>query len=144
MFYPRDDAPGCTKEACAFRDLRFEFNARGAVILGVSTNDVASHDRFREKHGLPFPLLADVDATASRAFGVYGPRQVAGKTIVGVRRTTFVIDRDGRIKAVFPEVQVDGHADEVLAALTRGAPSNLEATNRRRPLDDQPRSMPRR
>jgi peroxiredoxin Q/BCP len=116
-FYPRDDTPGCTKEACAFRDLKSEFERKGAAILGVSTDDVASHDRFTGKFGLNFPLLADSDASVSKAYGVYGPKQMMGKTFQGIHRTTFVIDENGRVKAVFPDVKVDGHADEVMAAL---------------------------
>ncbi|MCC7107065.1 MAG: thioredoxin-dependent thiol peroxidase [Chloroflexi bacterium] len=116
-FYPRDDTPGCTREACAFRDLKGEFERKGAAILGVSTDNVASHDRFSGKFGLNFPLLADIDASVSRAYGVYGPKQMMGKRFQGIHRTTFVIDKDGRVKAVFPDVKVDGHADEVMAAL---------------------------
>jgi peroxiredoxin Q/BCP len=116
-FYPKDDTPGCTREACAFRDLGGEFEKAGATILGVSTDSVASHEQFAAKYSLGFPLLADTNAAVATAYGVYGPRSAYGKEYVGITRSTFVIDRDGIIRKVYPEVKVEQHADEVLAFL---------------------------
>jgi peroxiredoxin Q/BCP len=116
-FYPRDDTPGCTAEACAFRDLRSVFNEQGAEILGVSTDSVNSHKRFQAKYGLSFPLLADTDHAVAERYGVWQKRKFMGREFMGIARTTFVIDRDGTIKAVFPNVKVEGHADEVLGAV---------------------------
>lgn len=116
-FYPRDDTPGCTAEACSFRDLRSLFNEHGAEILGVSTDAVKSHRKFQSKYGLNFPLLADVDHAVADAYGVWQQRKFMGRKFMGIARTTFVIGRDGAIKAVFPNVKVEGHADAVLAAL---------------------------
>lgn len=116
-FYPRDDTPGCTAEACAFRDLRAQFEARGAVILGVSTDSVRSHVRFRQKYGLDFPLLSDADHRVAEQYGVWQEKKFMGLVSLGVARATFVIGRDGIIKAVFPKVRVEGHATAVLDAL---------------------------
>ena len=116
-FYPKDDTPGCTKEACSFRDLSAEFAEKGAVILGVSPDDVKSHVKFRDKFSLPFPLLADVGADVAQRYGVWKEKSMYGKTYMGVERTTVVIGKDGTIKKVFPNVKVDGHVEEVLAAL---------------------------
>lgn len=116
-FYPRDDTPGCTAEACSFRDLRGLFEEHGAEILGVSTDSVRSHERFRQKYGLTFPLLSDSDHRVAEAYGVWGERKFMGRAYMGVARTTFVIGVDGLVKAVFPNVKVDGHADAVLKAL---------------------------
>jgi len=116
-FYPKDDTPGCTKEACSFRDLSAEFAEKGAVILGVSPDDVKSHVKFRDKFSLPFPLLADVGAEVAQRYGVWKEKSMYGKTYMGVERTTVVIGKDGTIRKVFPNVKVDGHVEEVLAAL---------------------------
>ena len=116
-FYPRDDTPGCTAEACSFRDLRRTFQDRGVEILGVSTDSVTSHQKFREKYGLNFPLLADRDHQVAERYGVWQTKKFMGRESMGVVRTTFVIDEEGIMKAVFPNVKVEGHADEVLAAL---------------------------
>jgi peroxiredoxin Q/BCP len=116
-FYPKDDTPGCTKEACSFRDLRSVFNEHGAEILGVSTDSVRSHHRFRDKFGLSFPLLSDVDHSVAGKYGVWQLKKFMGREYMGMARTTFVIGKDGKIKAVFPNVKVEGHADQVLAAL---------------------------
>lgn len=116
-FYPKDDTPGCTREACAFRDLSAEFGAKGAVILGVSPDSVNSHVTFREKFGLPFPLLADTDHAVAERYGVWKEKRNYGRTYMGIERTTVVIGKDGTVKRVFPKVSVDGHADAVLAAL---------------------------
>jgi thioredoxin-dependent peroxiredoxin len=117
-FYPKDDTPGCTKEACSFRDLRTMFNDQGAEILGVSTDTVKSHKKFQDKFGLNFPLLADQDHAIADTYGVWQQKKFMGREFMGIARTTFVIDRDGTIKAVFPNVKVEGHADQVLKALS--------------------------
>jgi peroxiredoxin Q/BCP len=113
-FYPKDDTPGCTKEACFFRDLEAEFKTAGAAILGVSTDSVASHEKFAEKYHLPFPLLADENKTVVESYGVWKEKQNYGKTYMGVERTTFVIDKQGTIRRIYPKVKVEGHVDEVL------------------------------
>ena len=116
-FYPKDDTPGCTKEACGFRDLTAEFEKVGAVILGVSNDPVDSHVKFREKFKLPFELLADEDASVSKAYGVYKQKNLYGKKYMGIERTTFIIDRTGRIAQIYPKAKVDGHVADVLAFL---------------------------
>lgn len=116
-FYPKDDTPGCTKEACGFRDLTAEFEKVGAVILGVSNDPVDSHVKFREKFKLPFELLADEDAAVSKAFGVYKKKNLYGKSYMGIERTTFIVDRTGRIAQIYPKVKVEGHVADVLAFL---------------------------
>jgi peroxiredoxin Q/BCP len=113
-FYPKDDTPGCTTESCHFRDLATEFDDAGAVILGISLDDVESHQKFAEKFKLPFPLLADTDHAISDAYGVYKEKNLYGKKSMGIERTTFVIDREGKIAKVYPRVKVDQHADSVL------------------------------
>jgi thioredoxin-dependent peroxiredoxin len=116
-FYPKDDTPGCTKEACAFRDHFSEFKKRGAVVLGVSTDPVKSHDTFVAKYKLPFALLADEGRTIVGAYGVWGEKRFMGRKYLGTHRVTFLIGPDGRIRKVWPKVKPDGHAEEVLAAL---------------------------
>ena len=116
-FYPRDDTPGCTAEACSFRDLRSLFHEDGAEILGVSTDSVKSHKKFQEKYHLTFPLLADPDHAVADQYGVWQQKRFMGREHMGIARTTFVIDKNGTIKAVFPNVKVEGHADKVLDAL---------------------------
>lgn len=116
-FYPKDDTPGCTKEACSFRDSNAKFAEAEAVVIGVSPDDVASHDRFAAKYGLPFLLAADPDHVTASAYNSWGVKKYMGRSYEGVLRTTFVIDRDGKIARIFPDVKPDGHADEVLAAL---------------------------
>ncbi len=113
-FYPKDETPGCTREACSFRDLYAEFEKHNAVILGVSTDSLESHQHFREKNNLPFPLLADEDATLSKMYGVYKQKNLYGKKSMGIERTTFVIDRTGRIAQIYPKVKVDGHVQDLL------------------------------
>jgi len=113
-FYPKDETPGCTREACDLRDHSSEFEASGTVVLGVSTDTLESHQHFREKHQLPFPLLADVDATVAKLYGVYKQRNLYGKKYMGIERTTFVIDRTGRIAQIYPKVKVDGHVQQLL------------------------------
>ena len=116
-FYPKDDTPGCTTQACGIRDVYGEFQARGAVVLGVSTDDEASHRRFREKYGLPFSLLADTDHGVAEEYGVWGERTGYGKTWMGIERSTFVIDADGTVAKALYGVKPDGHAELVLDAL---------------------------
>jgi thioredoxin-dependent peroxiredoxin len=113
-FYPKDDTPGCTKEACAFRDLSQRFEEAGAVILGVSGGDVASKEAFAEKYELSFPLLADEDFDVSTRYGAYKLRERDGKQFMGIERTTFLIDKDGVLRKVYPQVDPEGHADKVL------------------------------
>ena len=113
-FYPKDDTPGCTSQACAFRDLSEEYGMAGAVILGVSPDDAASHADFAAKFHLPFPLVTDTDHAIAEAYGVWKQKTNYGRTYMGIERTTFVIGMDSRIARVFPRVQVDGHGDAVL------------------------------
>jgi peroxiredoxin Q/BCP len=116
-FYPKDDTPGCTTQACGIRDAYGEFEAAGAVVLGVSPDDEASHVKFREKFGLPFALLADTDHQVADDYGVWVEKKNYGKTYMGVERSTFVIDADGVVKRVMRKVKPETHADDVLAAL---------------------------
>ena len=116
-FYPRDDTPGCTKEACAFRDHFAGFRKKGAVVLGVSIDPVKSHDKFVEKFKLPFTLLADEDKKIVQAYGVWGEKSFMGRKYMGVARVTFLIGPDGRIKKIWPTVKPEEHAEEVLAEL---------------------------
>jgi len=117
-FYPKDDTPGCTREACAFRDTQAKIRKTGAVVLGVSPDSVESHERFREKYKLNFPLLADADKVVAKKFGAFGEKVMYGKKVTGMIRSTFVIDPEGVVRKVFPKVRVDGHAEKVLEALT--------------------------
>jgi peroxiredoxin Q/BCP len=116
-FYPRDDTPGCTAEACSFRDLRSMFNQQGAEILGVSADTIKSHKKFQTKYHLTFPLLADPDHAVADKYGVWQMKKFMGRQYMGIARTTFVIGKNGTIKAVFPNVKVEGHADQVLEAI---------------------------
>ena len=116
-FYPKDDTPGCTKEACAFRDHFAEFRKKGAVVFGVSTDPVKAHDKFVEKFKLPFTLLADEDKKIVAAYGVWGEKSFMGRKYLGTHRVTFLIGSDGRIKKIWPLVKPEMHATEVLAAL---------------------------
>ena len=116
-FYPKDDTPGCTKEACAFRDHFAEFRKKGAVVFGVSTDPVKAHDKFVEKFKLPFTLLADEDKKVVVAYGVWGEKSFMGRKYLGTHRVTFLIGSDGRIKKIWPLVKPEEHAAEVLATL---------------------------
>lgn len=116
-FYPRDNTPGCTREACAFRDGLSQLKRQGAVVLGVSTDSVPSHRGFKEKFKLNFPLLSDSGREIVQAYGVWKQKSLYGKKYMGLERSTFVIDGEGKIERIFPKVQVDGHFDEVLEAL---------------------------
>ena len=113
-FYPKDETSGCTREACDFRDHTAEFERHNSVVLGVSTDGLESHQHFREKQKLPFPLLSDVDAAVSKMYGVYKQRNLYGKKYMGIERTTFVIDRTGRIAQICPKVKVEGHIQNLL------------------------------
>jgi peroxiredoxin Q/BCP len=116
-FYPRDDTPGCTKEACSFRDDFAALEGKGAVVIGVSTDPVGSHDKFAAKYRLPFLLVADEDKAISQAYGVWGPKSFLGRKYEGVHRVTFLIGPDGRIRKIWPVVKPEKHAAEVLAEL---------------------------
>jgi thioredoxin-dependent peroxiredoxin len=117
-FYPKDDTPGCTAQACGIRDAYGEFERAGAVVLGVSPDDEASHVKFRSKYELPFTLLADTDHAVAEQYGVWGEKKYMGRTYMGVSRSTFVIDADGNVKRVMHDVKPATHADDVLAALS--------------------------
>jgi peroxiredoxin Q/BCP len=116
-FYPRDNTPGCTREACGFRDAHPRLKQHRAVVLGVSKDSVKSHDKFVEKLGLPFVLLADEEAKIATAYGVWGEKSFMGRKFMGMHRVTFLIGEQGLIRRVWPEVKPDTHAEEVLAAL---------------------------
>ena len=116
-FYPRDNTPGCTKEACAFRDEFAVFKKHGAVLLGVSTDSAKSHDKFVEKFKLPFTLVSDEDKKIVQAYGAWGQKSFLGRKYQGTHRVTFLIGPDGRIKRIWPAVKPEAHAKEVLAAL---------------------------
>ena len=116
-FYPKDDTPGCTLQACDLRDADAEFRERGAVVLGVSRDDEASHQRFKEKYSLPFTLLADSDHDVSERYGVWVEKNTYGRTGMGINRSTFVIDAEGNVAKAFYGVKPDGHAELVLDAL---------------------------
>jgi peroxiredoxin Q/BCP len=115
-FYPKDDTPGCTKEACAFRDAFSNFKKRGIAVLGVSVDSEASHKKFAAKYKLPFTLLADQDHSIADTYGVYGEKKFMGRTYMGVKRITFLIDEKGKIRKVFEKVKPEEHAREVLEA----------------------------
>lgn len=116
-FYPKDDTSGCTTEACEFRDSWSAVKAAGAVVLGVSPDSAASHEKFKSKYKLPFTLLADPDHSLAESFGAWGEKSMYGRKYQGVLRSTFIIDEQGRVVTVFPKVKPKGHAAEVLAAL---------------------------
>jgi peroxiredoxin Q/BCP len=116
-FYPKDDTPGCTKEACSFRDNYSVYQENGVVILGVSPDTSKSHTKFKNKFSLPFPLLADADHKVAEVYGVWGPKKFMGREFEGIHRTTFLISPKGDILKVFENVKTDGHSDQVLGAL---------------------------
>ena len=116
-FYPKDDTPGCTTQACGIRDAWGEVEQAGAIVLGVSPDDERSHTKFREKFDLPFPLLADIEHATAEDYGVWKEKTYAGNTYMGVERSTFVIDADGNLAKEMRNVKPDTHADDVLAAL---------------------------
>lgn len=116
-FYPKDETPGCTKEACSFRDFHEAITSEDAVVLGVSADDAASHRRFRERHALPFPLLVDKDAKVGTAYGAWGEKTLYGRKSIGMTRSTFVIGPDGRLLKVWKRARAEGHGEAVLKAL---------------------------
>lgn len=117
-FYPRDNTPGCTREACALRDRYSDLQKAGLTVIGVSGDDSASHDRFRRKHRLPFPLAADTDHAIARAYGAWGEKQFLGKRFEGTHRVSFLVGSDGKILRVYPNVKPAEHAEEVLDHVT--------------------------
>jgi len=116
-FYPKDDTPGCTREACAFRDEHSALRKAGAVVLGVSPDSGVSHAKFAGKYDLPFPLLADTDHAVSEKYGAWGEKSLYGRKFMGINRSTFLIDGSGKVARVWPKVKVDGHVDQVLQAI---------------------------
>ena len=116
-FYPKDDTPGCTREACAFRDEHSALKKAGAVVLGVSPDSGPSHAKFAGKYNLPFPLLADTDHAISEKYGAWGEKSLYGRKFMGITRSTFLIDASGKVARVWPKVKVDGHVDQVLEAI---------------------------
>jgi peroxiredoxin Q/BCP len=116
-FYPRDDTPGCTAEACAFRDRRAEIAALGSHVLGISTDNLQSHEKFRDKFGLNFPLLADVDHAVAERYGAWREKVRFGKTSLGIQRSTFLIDAEGTVRKVWKNVEVSGHDQQVIDAV---------------------------
>jgi thioredoxin-dependent peroxiredoxin len=116
-FYPKDDTPGCTREACSFRDTDVALQAAGIQVVGVSADTFDSHRQFVEKFSLPFPLLSDEEKRVINAYGVWGERQVRGQTIMSIRRMTFLIDEEGTIQKIWPNVTPDNHAQEILEAV---------------------------
>ena len=116
-FYPKDDTPGCTKEACSFRDEITQIEKVHAVVLGVSTDGLASHQKFSKKYSLPFALLSDEGLVVAKAYGVYKQKSMYGRTYWGVERSTFVIDERGKLTAIFRKVKVDGHVEQVMTTL---------------------------
>ena len=115
-FYPKDDTPGCTREACSFRDSHSKLTRRGIKVLGISLDSEASHKKFAAKYDLPFTLLSDPKRSVSEAYGTYGEKKFMGRTYMGLHRMTFLIDEKGRIKKIFNKVKPEDHADEVLEA----------------------------
>jgi peroxiredoxin Q/BCP len=122
-FYPKDDTPGCTREACNFRDEHSTLTKAGAVVLGVSPDGATSHQKFATKYSLPFPLLSDTEHKVADAYGVWGEKSLYGRKFIGLTRATFLIDPQGNVKHVWPKVKVNGHVNEVLSMLTGGAPA---------------------
>ena len=118
-FYPKDDTPGCTREACSFRDSMQRLSGHGAVVVGVSKDSIESHNLFREKYGLAFPLASDPDNKVATEYGAFGSKSVYGKEVMGTIRSTFLIDAKGKIEQVWSPVKVDGHVDQVLEALAK-------------------------
>lgn len=116
-FYPKDDTPGCTTEACEFRDAYDVFRERGIEVLGVSPDDVASHEKFKNKYELPFTLLADPDHSVAEKYGVWGERSFAGRNYMGINRSTFIIDRDGNVAHAMMGIKPAGHAARVLESM---------------------------
>ncbi|MBD2101561.1 thioredoxin-dependent thiol peroxidase [Leptolyngbya sp. FACHB-261] len=116
-FYPRDNTPGCTKEACGFRDRYADYQGQDIVVLGISTDDAKAHQKFTDKYSLPFPLLCDTEAEVATAYGVYGLKKFMGKEFMGIQRTTFVIGADGSLEKIYRKVKPETHAADILADL---------------------------
>ena len=116
-FYPRDNTPGCTREACGFRDALKQLEQSDTVVLGISADTVASHEKFAAKYDIPFILLADEEAVVSKQYGVWVEKNMYGKKSFGIQRSTFLVDKQGKLAAVWPKVTVEGHVEEVLAAV---------------------------
>lgn len=116
-FYPKDNTPGCTLEAQGFRDALAQFAKKNAAVVGVSKDSIESHCRFRDKHGLNFPLLCDAEGAVIDAYGAWGEKNMYGKKMMGIVRTTVVVGPDGKVERIFPKVKVDGHVEKVLASL---------------------------
>jgi peroxiredoxin Q/BCP len=119
-FYPKDDTPGCTAEACSFRDSNADLKAAGAVVLGVSTDPIKSHEKFRQKHNLNFPLLSDESADIAKMYGVWKEKNLYGRRTWGVARTTYLIGPDGRIKKIYKKIDTAKHGQDILADLKAG------------------------
>lgn len=130
FFYPKDGTPGCTREACGFRDAMATLKRRGAVVVGVSKDSLASHEKFRAKFELPFELLSDVGSTVAKAYGAFGEKKLYGKPVVGTIRSTFLIDAEGIVIARWSPVRVEGHVEAVLAALEGTPPAAAVASRR--------------
>lgn len=120
-FYPKDDTPGCTKQACMLRDAMPQLSTLDAVVFGISADSVKSHKKFAEKYGLPFTLLADEQKEVSKAYGVWGTKKMMGREYEGIARTSFLVGRDGRVEKVYEKVKPETHADDVLAYLSEHA-----------------------
>jgi len=118
-FYPKDDTPGCTRQACAFRDSQAALKKKGVVVLGVSGDSIASHEKFKAKYKLNFPLLSDPDKAVAKKYGAWGEKVLYGRKSVGMISSTYVIDSEGVVRKVFPRVKVDGHAEKVLEAVSQ-------------------------
>lgn len=122
-FYPKDLTPGCTQEACDFRDYHGDFKKKKAVVLGVSKDPASRHQKFRDSHSLPFSLLVDADGEVCEAYGVWKEKSLYGRKFMGIERTTFVIDESGTIAAIYPKVKVKGHVEQILEDLEKGEDS---------------------
>src|SRR5690349_12189049 len=129
-FYPRDDTPGCTREACGFRDEFAAVRKAGAIVLGVSKDSLASHAKFRAKYELPFDLLRDEDNAVAKKYHAFGKKIMYGKEVTGTIRSTFLIDENGKLAAIWSPVKVDGHTEQVLAALRGVAPAKKSAAKK--------------
>lgn len=116
-FYPKDDTPGCTREACSFQENSGQLKKKGAVVLGVSADSIESHAKFAQKYDLGFPLLSDENKEVCKKYGIWKEKSLYGRKFMGIERTTFVIDEKGTVQNIFPKVRVDGHTNEVLAVL---------------------------
>jgi peroxiredoxin Q/BCP len=140
-FYPKDDTPGCTREACDFRDNLARVTSAGARVYGVSKDPMSAHDKFRSKYELPFPLLSDEGNAVAREYGAYGKKMMYGKAVEGTIRSTFVIGPDGKVEHLWSPVKVDGHVDKVLAAL-RGEAAEAKAAPKKAAAKKTPAKKP--